>query len=144
RVRVPFMGKREYVRDDLNGGVGSAIYRVKEAFVPKFSSWIRLREIEQQGDDVASWWLWNVFKVLVSCYGDVMEVKENQEKDKIESKLDKNRKRGETGKSFKQLQWIEREKLNKTQKEWPETQAQSKAIQVLKKRRKEGLKLQFS
>nr|GEW38071.1 hypothetical protein [Tanacetum cinerariifolium] len=31
-------------------------------------------EIEQQGDDVASWWPWNVFEVLVSCYGDVMEV----------------------------------------------------------------------
>nr|GEW05377.1 hypothetical protein [Tanacetum cinerariifolium] len=31
-------------------------------------------EIEQQGDDVASWWPWNVFWVLVSCYGDVLEV----------------------------------------------------------------------
>ncbi|GJQ97961.1 integrase, catalytic region, zinc finger, CCHC-type containing protein [Tanacetum coccineum] len=31
-------------------------------------------EMEQQGDDVASWWPWNVFEVLVSCYGDVMEV----------------------------------------------------------------------
>nr|GEW38907.1 ribonuclease H-like domain-containing protein [Tanacetum cinerariifolium] len=30
-------------------------------------------EMEQQGDDVASWWPWNVFEVLVSCYGDVME-----------------------------------------------------------------------
>ncbi|GJW94189.1 hypothetical protein Tco_0173861 [Tanacetum coccineum] len=29
--------------------------------------------MEQQGDDVASWWPWNVFEVLVSCYGDVME-----------------------------------------------------------------------
>nr|GEU75471.1 hypothetical protein [Tanacetum cinerariifolium] len=34
---------REDAGDDLNGGVGSAIYRVKEAFVPKFSSWIRLK-----------------------------------------------------------------------------------------------------
>nr|GEW25096.1 hypothetical protein [Tanacetum cinerariifolium] len=33
-----------------------------------------LPEIEQQGDDVASWWPWNVFEVLVSHYGDVMEV----------------------------------------------------------------------
>nr|GEY19714.1 reverse transcriptase domain-containing protein [Tanacetum cinerariifolium] len=40
-VRIPFMGKREDVGDDLNCGVGSAIYRVKEAFVPKFSSWQR-------------------------------------------------------------------------------------------------------
>nr|GEU87908.1 hypothetical protein [Tanacetum cinerariifolium] len=31
-------------------------------------------EMEQQGDDVASWWPWNVFEVLVSCNGDVMEV----------------------------------------------------------------------
>nr|GEU93499.1 ribonuclease H-like domain-containing protein [Tanacetum cinerariifolium] len=31
-------------------------------------------EMEQQGDDVASWWPWNVFEVLVSCYEDVMEV----------------------------------------------------------------------
>ncbi|GJX04204.1 hypothetical protein Tco_0190120 [Tanacetum coccineum] len=30
-------------------------------------------EMKQQGDDVASWWPWNVFEVLVSCYGDVME-----------------------------------------------------------------------
>ncbi|GJR83123.1 putative reverse transcriptase domain-containing protein [Tanacetum coccineum] len=30
--------------------------------------------MKQQGDDVASWWPWNVFEVLVSCYGDVMEM----------------------------------------------------------------------
>ncbi|GJY08589.1 hypothetical protein Tco_0375643, partial [Tanacetum coccineum] len=29
--------------------------------------------LKQQGDDAASWWPWNVFKVLVSCYGGVME-----------------------------------------------------------------------
>nr|GEU61611.1 hypothetical protein [Tanacetum cinerariifolium] len=42
--RPPFEGdcKRGDVGDDLNGGVGLAIYRVKEAFVPKFSSWIRV------------------------------------------------------------------------------------------------------
>nr|GEV33085.1 hypothetical protein [Tanacetum cinerariifolium] len=57
------------------------------------------------------------------------EVKENQEKDKIESKPDKNGKRGEAKKSLKQLQCVEHEKLSKTQKEWPKTQAQSKAIQ---------------
>nr|GFA01072.1 hypothetical protein [Tanacetum cinerariifolium] len=34
------------VGDDLNGGVGSTIYRVKEAFVPMFSSWLRLRARE--------------------------------------------------------------------------------------------------
>nr|GEX21313.1 hypothetical protein [Tanacetum cinerariifolium] len=63
-------------------------------------------------------------------------VKENQEKDKIGSKPDKNRKRGEAGKSLKQLQWVEEEKLSKTQKEWPKTQTQSKAIQVLKRKKK--------
>nr|GFB97886.1 hypothetical protein [Tanacetum cinerariifolium] len=62
-------------------------------------------------------------------------VKENQEKDKIRSKPDKNGKHVEAGKSLKQLQWVEEEKLNKTQKEWPKTQAQSKAIQVFKERR---------
>nr|GEV25841.1 RNA-directed DNA polymerase, eukaryota, reverse transcriptase zinc-binding domain protein [Tanacetum cinerariifolium] len=51
-----------------------------------------------------------------------LRVKENQEKNKIGSKPDKNRKRGEAGKSLKQLQWVEQEKLSKTQKEWPETQ----------------------
>nr|GEZ17412.1 hypothetical protein [Tanacetum cinerariifolium] len=60
------------------------------------------------------------------------KVKENQENDKIGSKPDKNRKRGEAGKSLKQLQWVEEEKLRKTQKEWPKTQTQSKAIQVFK------------
>nr|GEW49510.1 reverse transcriptase domain-containing protein [Tanacetum cinerariifolium] len=66
-----------------------------------------------------------------------LDVKENQEKDKIGSKPDKNEKRGEAEKSFKQLQQIEQEKLEKMQKEGPETQTQSKAIQVLKERRKE-------
>nr|GFA04589.1 hypothetical protein [Tanacetum cinerariifolium] len=43
-----------------------------------------------------------------------LDVKENQEKDKIGSKPDKNEKRVEAGKSLKQLQWVEEEKLNKT------------------------------
>nr|GEW27783.1 putative reverse transcriptase domain-containing protein [Tanacetum cinerariifolium] len=59
-------------------------------------------------------------------------VKENQKKDKIGSKPDKNGKRVEARKSLKQLQWVEEEKLSKTQKEWPKTQTQSKAIQTLK------------
>nr|GEZ40831.1 hypothetical protein [Tanacetum cinerariifolium] len=46
-------------------------------------------------------------------------VKEYQEKDKIRSKLDKNGKRGEAGKSQKQLQWKKKVKLKKTQKERP-------------------------
>nr|GEV28113.1 reverse transcriptase [Tanacetum cinerariifolium] len=45
------------------------------------------------------------------------KVKEYQEKDKIGSKPDKNGKRGEVGKSQKQLQSVEQEKLKKTQKE---------------------------
>nr|GEY26954.1 reverse transcriptase domain-containing protein [Tanacetum cinerariifolium] len=40
------------------------------------------------------------------------------------SKLDKNEKRGEAEKSLKQSQWVEEEKLNKTQKEWPKMQIQ--------------------
>nr|GEZ24551.1 reverse transcriptase domain-containing protein [Tanacetum cinerariifolium] len=47
------------------------------------------------------------------------KVKEKPKKNKIGSKPDKNRKRGEAEKSQKQLQWIEKEKLNKTQKEGP-------------------------
>nr|GEZ75713.1 hypothetical protein [Tanacetum cinerariifolium] len=49
-------------------------------------------------------------------------VKENPKKDKIRSKPDKNRKRGEAGKSQKQLQSVEEEILKKTQKEGPEMQ----------------------
>nr|GEZ22174.1 hypothetical protein [Tanacetum cinerariifolium] len=48
-------------------------------------------------------------------------VKENQEKDKIGSKPDKNGKRGEAGKSQKPLQLKEEEKPKKTKKEWPKT-----------------------
>nr|GEV01529.1 hypothetical protein [Tanacetum cinerariifolium] len=56
-------------------------------------------------------------------------------KDKIGSKPNKNGKRGEAGKSQKQLQWIEEEKLKKTQKEGPEMQSLPKFI---KERRKRG------
>nr|GEY62792.1 hypothetical protein [Tanacetum cinerariifolium] len=48
-------------------------------------------------------------------------VKENQEKDKIKSKPDKNGKRVKARKSLKQLQWIKEEKPKKTQKEWSKT-----------------------
>nr|GEU30161.1 sodium transporter HKT1-like [Tanacetum cinerariifolium] len=68
---------------------------------------------------------------------EIAVVKEYQEKDKIRSKPDKNRKRGEAGKRLKQLQWIKREKPKKTQKEWSKTQTRSQVIQVLKKERKE-------
>nr|GEW53217.1 reverse transcriptase domain-containing protein [Tanacetum cinerariifolium] len=59
----------------------------------------------------------------------VRKVKEKQEKDKIGSKPDKNRKRVEAEKILKQLQCVEEEKLSKKQKEWQKTQTQSKAIQ---------------
>nr|GEX85963.1 reverse transcriptase domain-containing protein [Tanacetum cinerariifolium] len=58
------------------------------------------------------------------------KVKNKREKDKIETKPDKNGKRGEAKKSQEQSQSIEKEKLYKTQKEWPETQTHAKAIQV--------------
>nr|GEV13036.1 hypothetical protein [Tanacetum cinerariifolium] len=67
-------------------------------------------------------------------------VKENQEKDKIESKPDKNGKRGEVEKSQKQLQSIKEEILKKTQKEGPEMQSHSSFIQ---ERKEQGLFLQF-
>nr|GEX62490.1 hypothetical protein [Tanacetum cinerariifolium] len=57
--------------------------------------------------------------ILYDQYVKDNEVKENSKNDKIRSKPDKNRKRGEAEKSQKQLQWIEEEKLNKTQKEGP-------------------------
>nr|GEX46280.1 reverse transcriptase domain-containing protein [Tanacetum cinerariifolium] len=46
--------------------------------------------------------------------------------DKIGSKPDKNGKRGEAGKSQKQLQLKEEEKPKKTKKEWPKTHARIK------------------
>nr|GEY84043.1 hypothetical protein [Tanacetum cinerariifolium] len=74
----------------------------------------------------------------------LLDVKENSKKDKIRSKPDKNGKRGEAEKSQKQLQYIEEEKLNKTQKEGPKMQTQSKSIQSLKEERKERrVKLQL-
>nr|GEU94394.1 hypothetical protein [Tanacetum cinerariifolium] len=55
------------------------------------------------------------------------EVKENQEKDKIGSKPDKNGKCGKARKSQKQLQLKEEEKPKKTKKEWPKTHARIKS-----------------
>nr|GFA67703.1 hypothetical protein [Tanacetum cinerariifolium] len=73
------------------------------------------------------------------------KVKENQEKDKIGSKPDKNGKHGEAGKSLKQLQLIKEEKPKKTKKEWSKTHTRSKSYACLKKRRKEkGLKCNYS
>nr|GEU37338.1 reverse transcriptase domain-containing protein [Tanacetum cinerariifolium] len=68
------------------------------------------------------------------------KVKENQEKDKIESKPDKNRKRGEARKSQKQLQSIEKEKLKKIQVEGPKMQTLTK---LLKKEERKGLICNF-
>nr|GFA00259.1 hypothetical protein [Tanacetum cinerariifolium] len=69
-----------------------------------------------------------------------VQVKEYQENDKIGSKPDKNRKRGEVGKSQKQLQWIKQEKLKKTQKEGPEMQSPTS---FNKERKEQGLLLKF-
>nr|GEX23980.1 hypothetical protein [Tanacetum cinerariifolium] len=62
-------------------------------------------------------------------------------KDKIGSKPNKNEKRGEAGKSQKQLQWIKQEKLKKTQKEGPEMHNPTKFI---RRKKKQGLDLQFT
>nr|GEZ96801.1 hypothetical protein [Tanacetum cinerariifolium] len=56
----------------------------------------------------------------------IFKVKENQEKDKIGSKPDENGKRVEAGKSLKQLQWVEEEKLKKMQKEGPKMHTPTK------------------
>nr|GEY54961.1 putative reverse transcriptase domain-containing protein [Tanacetum cinerariifolium] len=56
-----------------------------------------------------------------------LKVKENQEKDKIRSKPDKNGKCGEARKSLKQLQLKEEEKPKKTKKEWPKTHTRIKS-----------------
>nr|GEW29010.1 hypothetical protein [Tanacetum cinerariifolium] len=69
------------------------------------------------------------------------KVKENQKKDKIGSKPYKNEKRGEAGKSQKQLQSIKQEKLKKMQVEGPEMQNPTSFIS---ERQREGLLLQFS
>nr|GEY15802.1 hypothetical protein [Tanacetum cinerariifolium] len=59
----------------------------------------------------------------------------NQEKDKIRSKPDKNKKRGEDGKSQKQLQSKKKEKLKKMQAEGPEMQIPTSFIRRMKKTR---------
>nr|GEY26598.1 hypothetical protein [Tanacetum cinerariifolium] len=62
-------------------------------------------------------------------------VKDKQEKDEIGSKPDKNRRRGEAGRSQKQLQWIKKEKLKKMQKEGPKMHSTTK---LLMKEEKKG------
>nr|GEW67223.1 putative ribonuclease H-like domain-containing protein [Tanacetum cinerariifolium] len=68
-------------------------------------------------------------------------VKNKREKDKIGTKPDKNRKRGEARKSQKQLQSREQEKLKKMQVEGPKMQIPTK---LLKKEERKGLELQFT
>nr|GEZ05066.1 hypothetical protein [Tanacetum cinerariifolium] len=72
------------------------------------------------------------------------KVKENQEKDKIGSKPNKNGKRGKAGKSLKQLQWVEEEKLNKTQKRMAKNANTVKSYSILKRKKKrKGSKVQI-
>nr|GEW19747.1 putative reverse transcriptase domain-containing protein [Tanacetum cinerariifolium] len=71
--------------------------------------------------------LFEVSELMNGCQTCQSEVKENQEKDKIRSKPDKNRKRGEAGKSLKQWQLKEEEKSKKTKKEWPKTHTRIKS-----------------
>nr|GEW36937.1 hypothetical protein [Tanacetum cinerariifolium] len=58
------------------------------------------------------------------------DVKENQEKDKIGSKPDKNGKRVEAKESLKQLQLKEEEKPKKTKKEWSKTHTRLEAVRL--------------
>nr|GEU61115.1 integrase, catalytic region, zinc finger, CCHC-type, peptidase aspartic, catalytic [Tanacetum cinerariifolium] len=62
-------------------------------------------------------------------------VKENQEKDKIGMKPDKNGKRGKAGKSQKQLQSRKKEKLKKMQVEGPKMQNSTSFINERRKER---------
>nr|GFA18030.1 hypothetical protein [Tanacetum cinerariifolium] len=59
---------------------------------------------------------------------DINKVKDKQENDKIKTKSDKNGKRGEAGKSQKQLHSREQEKLKKIQKEGPKMQTPTKLL----------------
>nr|GEW35582.1 hypothetical protein [Tanacetum cinerariifolium] len=62
-----------------------------------------------------------------------------------QTKSDKNGKRVEAGKSLKQLQWVEQEKLSKTQKEWPKMQIPVKSYSTYKKRKEDkGLNCKYS
>nr|GEW06149.1 copia protein [Tanacetum cinerariifolium] len=74
---------------------------------------------------------WNEFSSMV---------KDNQEKDKIGTKPDKNRRRGEAEKSQKQLQSRGKEKLKKMQKEGPKIQ---NPTSFNNERRKKGPNLQL-
>nr|GEX50545.1 hypothetical protein [Tanacetum cinerariifolium] len=83
----------------VNGGVEEKKSGVEEKNSPlsedsnSFDSRVPAKELETDSDDPGS-------------YGSIRsydEDKENQEKNKIGSKLDKNGKRGEAGKSLKQL-----------------------------------------
>nr|GEW86396.1 hypothetical protein [Tanacetum cinerariifolium] len=78
----------------------------------------------------------------IKMMGDNSEqkVKENQEKDKIGSKPDKNGKRVEARKSLKQLQWVEEEKLNKTQKNGRKRKRSQKLFKYLEKEEKKRVK----
>nr|GFA09625.1 hypothetical protein [Tanacetum cinerariifolium] len=91
------------------------------------------------GQKREAWRSWEKFKAVAVERGRKTEenkkrmaenaytVKENQEKDKIGSKPDKNGKRGEAGKSLKQLQLKDEEKPKKTKKEWPKTHTRIKS-----------------
>nr|GEX76384.1 retrovirus-related Pol polyprotein [Tanacetum cinerariifolium] len=68
-------------------------------------------------------------------------VNNKREKDKIGTKPDKNEKHGEAGKSQKQLQSREQEKLKKMQVKGPKMQIPTK---LLKKEERNGLEFQFT
>nr|GEV91054.1 reverse transcriptase domain-containing protein [Tanacetum cinerariifolium] len=139
--------------DDLPRGLADVVESVRDAI--RFEShvlWAEIRESSLTGLELVQETTDKV--VLVKdkpkaardhqksyvdnrCKSLEFEVKEYLKKDKIGSKTDKNGKRSEARKSQKQLQWIEEEKLKKTQKERPEMQTHAKSIQVLKEERKE-------
>nr|GEU94193.1 hypothetical protein [Tanacetum cinerariifolium] len=81
----------------------------------------------------------HVYKLKKALYGlKQAPVKEKQENDKIGSKPDKNGKRVKAGKSLKQLQWVEEEKLSKTQKEWPKRKRNQKLFKFNRMKKRKG------
>nr|GFA59958.1 putative reverse transcriptase domain-containing protein [Tanacetum cinerariifolium] len=111
----------------------------------------KIREAREEamiGENVKAENLRRLIKPIFEFYPDGTRCfenhdKENQEKDKIRSKPDKNGKRGEAGKSQKPLQLKEEEKPKKTKKEWPKTHARIKSYKLLNKEEKKRAKCAF-
>nr|GEY47994.1 reverse transcriptase domain-containing protein [Tanacetum cinerariifolium] len=111
-IRIPWGNETLIVRGDRSNRA-RAPYRLAPSEMKELSE--QLKELYDKGFIRPSSSPWGALD------------KENQEKDKIGSKPDKNGKRGEAGKSLKLLQLKEEEKPKKTKKEWPKTHTRIKS-----------------